>query len=178
MLQSFATTYPIHNNYYAYPTVPVNHSNIAVSVVFVVAVLIIAIISYVIEVVALWHVFVKAGRDGWPAIIPVYNLWILFEISGKPGWWALISILSMIPIFGIIASIFFIVLYIIAMLELAKRFNKSTVFAVFGLVIFAIIGLLILGFDSSKYNDQTTEQPPMNPQSNDQVTEQPPVDPQ
>ena len=163
MLQSFAT---IHN---AYSTVPANHSNIAP---FGIIMLVIEIILYVIFVIALWHIFVKAGRKGWLALIPVYNFWVLFEISGKPGWWSLISI---IPIFGIIS---FIILYIIAMLELAKRFNKSKVFAVFGLIIFEVVGLLILGFDSSKYNDQVTEQPPVDQQSNDQVTEQPPINPQ
>jgi len=32
-------------------------------------------------------VFVKAGRPGWAAIVPIYNGWVFFEISSKPGWW-------------------------------------------------------------------------------------------
>ena len=105
----------------------------------------IAIAFAVIEIIALWKIFEKAGEAGWKAIIPFYNIWVLLEIAGKPGWWML---LSFIPFFG---SLIFLILYIMAMLELAKRFNKSVAFAIFGLIIFRIIGDLILGFGDAKY---------------------------
>lgn len=106
---------------------------------------IVTAIVAVFSIVVLWKVFVKAGRPGWAAIIPIYNTWVLFEIAGKPGWWALIAI---VPYLG---SVIFLVLYILAMLDLAKRFGKDTVFAVVGLIIFSIIGLAILAFGDAKY---------------------------
>lgn len=99
-----------------------------------------------INIVAMWKVFEKAGVEGWKAIIPVYNLWVLMEISGKPGWWAL---LNLIPYAG---GLVFLVLYIMAMLELAKRFGKDSTFAVLGLVIFSMVGFLMLAFGDAKYS--------------------------
>jgi small-conductance mechanosensitive channel len=110
------------------------------------------VILLVFAVVVMWRIFQKAGRPGWAALIPVYNTWVLFEISDKPGWWSLICIaVSFIPI-PIIGSIVVIILYVLAMLELAKHFNKSSVFAIVGLVIFSIVGFAILAFSDAKYN--------------------------
>lgn len=104
-----------------------------------------SIVFYIIFSVILGFVFKKAGRPLWAAFIPIYNTWVLFEISGKPGWYALVGL---VPFVGGIISL---VLYIIAMLELAKKFGKSPMFAVFGLIIFSFIGFIILAFDSSSY---------------------------
>lgn len=109
------------------------------------AIWLIALVLVVIHIVALWKIFEKAGEAGWKAIVPFYNIWVLLEVSGKPGWWML---LTFIPFVG---SLIYFVLMIIAMLELAKRFGKSPVFAVFGLVIFNVIGELILAFGPAKY---------------------------
>lgn len=123
----------------------------AIGILFVLACVIIAI-------AAAWKLFVKAGRQGWEAIIPLYSTWVLFEISGKPGWWAL---LGLIPYIG---WLILFVLYIIAMLELAKRFGKSTSFAIFGLIIFQVIGFLILAFGDATYNEHySSEQSFQNP---------------
>lgn len=103
----------------------------------------------IVAIVAMWRVFEKAGVAGWKAIIPVYNSWTLAEIAGKPGWWGLVSLLSFIPILGPIAVL---VVYVILALELAKRFGKDTTFAILGLVIFNLVGLLILGFGDAKYS--------------------------
>ncbi len=102
----------------------------------------------VFYIVCLWKVFVKAGRPGWAAIIPIYNGWVFFEISGKPGWWVLFGFLGFIPIIG---SIPVIVLGLIAAMELAKRFGKDTVFGVVLLWLFSFIGLPILAFGDAKY---------------------------
>ncbi len=109
--------------------------------------LIFAIACTVVSLAGAWKIFEKAGRPGWAAIIPFYSTWVLFEISGKPGWWVLIAL---IPYIG---SLIVFVMLIIAMLELSKRFGKSTAFAISGLVIFQVIGFLILGFGDAIYND-------------------------
>jgi hypothetical protein len=124
----------------------------------------------VFYIFCLWKVFVKAGKPGWAAIIPLYNLWILFEISGKPGWWSLFVFLAFIPFVGWIAIA---VLEIIAMIELAKRFGKDTVFGVVLLWLFSFIGFPILAFGGAKYatspvakkTDDMKPQPPAIPRA-------------
>jgi len=103
----------------------------------------------IVEIIGLWKVFQKAGQPGWAAIVPIYGSWILFEISGKPGWWALTAFLGAIPLVGWIP---YLVLYIIAMLELAKYFGKSTAFAVCGMILFPFVGMPMLGFGNDQYN--------------------------
>lgn len=122
------------------------------------AIFIIGIVLYLVSAFIVGKMFQKADRPMWAAFVPIYNTWVLFEIAGKPGWWALVSL---IPYVG---GVIFFVLYIIAALELAKRFGKSTVFAIFGLIIFSLIGYIILAFDSSEYkvtaSEPTTPEPP------------------
>jgi hypothetical protein len=49
------------------------------------AILIIIYIAVVVlEIAALWQVFVKAGQPGWAAIIPIWNLYILLKVIGRP----------------------------------------------------------------------------------------------
>ena len=109
------------------------------------------LVFVVVAIVALWKVFTKAGVEGWKAIIPIYNGWVLAEIAGEPGWWAIVGLGGVIPIIGFVFGIAALVLYVLIALELAKKFGKDTVFAVFGLIIFSLIGLLILGFGDAKY---------------------------
>jgi len=103
----------------------------------------------ILLIVSLWKVFIKAGRPGWAAIIPVYNGWVFFEISGKPGWWILFSLLGVIPIVG---SLPIVILALIAAIQLAKRFGKSTAFGVGLIWLFGFIGVPILAFGDAKYN--------------------------
>lgn len=104
----------------------------------------IAVIIYVavivFEIAALWHVFVKAGRPGWAAIIPFYNYYVLLKVVGRPGWWL---ILYVIPLVNIIV-------WIIVAIDLAKSFAKSTGFAV-GIIFLAFIFIPILGFGEARY---------------------------
>jgi len=107
--------------------------------------LLVGLVVAIIAIVAMWRIFEKAGEKGWKALIPIYNSWILFELSGKPGWWALVAL---VPYVG---SLIYLVLYILAMLQLAKNFGKSQTFAVVGLIIFSFVGMLMLGFGDAKY---------------------------
>lgn len=138
-----------------------------------------SLVLWVVVTVALWKVFVKAGRPGWAAIIPFYSTWVLAEIGGKPGWWGLVAILAfLVPFLGAIVSI---VLIILISLGVAKNFGKSDVFGIFGLFLFSTIGYLILGFGDAKYQagaasttsdlptsseTPNTPQPPQNPPTN------------
>lgn len=96
---------------------------------------------WVLLVVAVWKIFVKAGEAGWKSIIPFYSSYVLFQIAGRNGLWFLALFVPFVNIF---------VLLMLA-IDLAKHFGKSTVFGVVALWIFSAIGLLMLGFDDSKY---------------------------
>lgn len=112
---------------------------------FFVGYLIFMIVVYLVVAFILSKVFVKAGKPGWAAFVPLYNGWVLFEIGGQPGWWVLSAI---IPFIGPVISL---VLYVIVSLEIAKRFGKSQTFGIVGLWLFSIIGYAMLAFDDSKY---------------------------
>jgi len=94
----------------------------------------------IIELVALWKIFEKAGQAGWKAIIPIYNAYILLKIVGKPGWWL---ILFLIPIVNLIFVIW-------TYNMLSKSFGKDEAFTV-GIVLLGFIFLPLLGFGSAKY---------------------------
>lgn len=108
----------------------------SVSLLILAAVIVVAIVAY-------WKIFEKAGQAGWKSIIPVYNTYILLKIIGRPGWWLL---LFLIPLVNIVTSI-------VVSFDLAKVFGKSGVFAVFGLILFSLIGYLILGFGDAEYTE-------------------------
>lgn len=96
-------------------------------------------------IVCMWKVFVKAGKPGWAAIVPIYNAWVLFEIGGEEGWKVL---LSLIPVVG---SIIVLIFTIKAYLEIARRFGKSTGFGIL-MIFFAPIMFAILAFSDAQYN--------------------------
>ncbi len=96
----------------------------------------------ILMIVALWKVFVKAGRPGWASLIPIYNTYVFLKIAGKPGWWL---IWLCIPVLNIIFGI-------IATLAFAEKFGKGAGFAV-GLILLPIIFLPILAFGAAQYGD-------------------------
>ena len=88
-----------------------------------------------------WRIFVKAGQQGWLAIIPIVNTVFLLIISGLSPWMIL---LVLIPGVG------GLILAIMLCLSLAKVFGKGGGFAV-GLIFLPEIFIPILAFDKSKY---------------------------
>ncbi len=104
-------------------------------------VLVLELVLLIAIIVGFWKMFVKAGKPGWASLIPFYNIYVLLKIVGKPGWWLLLYFIPLVNI----------VVMILVMLDLAKAFGRSVLFAIFGLIIFTPIGILILGFGNSKY---------------------------
>ena len=94
----------------------------------------------VLMIASMWKVFVKAGKPGWAAIIPIYNIVVLLEIVGKPVWWI---ILMLIPIVNF-------VILIILTLGLAKSFGKGAGFGL-GLLFLAPIFYPMLAFGDAQY---------------------------
>ncbi len=98
-----------------------------------------------LAIVAMWKIFVKAGEEGWAAIVPFYNMYILFKISWGNGLMALILLSAIIPILGWIACM---VIMIMTYIKLAKAFGKGGGFAC-GLIFLNTIFMCILAFDKN-----------------------------
>lgn len=114
---------------------------IAAAIGLYLVIMIVALILSVVMIIAMWKLFVKAGRPGWAAIVPFYNSWVLCDIVANNNimWF----IFMFIPFLNIV-SVF--VLYY----GLAKSFGKDIGFAILN-IFFWIITLPILAFGNSRY---------------------------
>ncbi len=82
---------------------------------------------FVIGIIAgMWKTFVKAGKPGWGAIIPIYNIILLLEIAGRPLWWI---VLFLIPLVNFIVAI-------LVSMDVARNFGKGVGF---GLGLFFLV---------------------------------------
>ncbi len=111
----------------------------------------VVIIFYILQVVAMWKIFEKAGEAGWKSLIPIYNLYILLKLV-RFNWWLLLGLLIfIIPIIGwVIGAIYMFVLQVIICYRLSRSFGKELGYTI-GLLLLAPIFYLILGFGSAKY---------------------------
>jgi hypothetical protein len=98
------------------------------------------IVVIVFYLYCMWRIFVKAGKPGWAAIIPIYNVLVELEIVGRPWYWLLLMFIPVVDI----------VLAIIVLFRMAKVFGHSVGFG-FGLLFLSFIFLPILAFDQSTY---------------------------
>ncbi len=100
----------------------------------------IAIVIFILTIVVMWKIFVKAGIKGWKSLIPFYNYYCLSKIAFNKGWLFILLLITPINI----------VFMLILSYKLAKRFGKSTAFAVCS-ILFPYITMQIIAFDNSKY---------------------------
>ena len=108
--------------------------------------LIISLVICVFMLVAIWKIFIKAGRPGWAAIIPIYDVYTLIKVAGLEWWYLLLLLVPLANIYAIFK------IYI----ELAHNFGKSTGFGVLS-VFFSLICLPILAFGDAKYEGSKKE---------------------
>ena len=121
------------------------------------------IIWYVLQAIADWKIFAKAGEPGWKSLIPIYNVFVEYEIcwTGVLGLVFIAATIvtglvdttnasTFVKVLVVIVSILAIVLHLLQSIKLSKAFGKGTGF---GLVLFFFgpIGRLILGFGSATY---------------------------
>ena len=107
-----------------------------VSTVYVILSLAISVLT----LVAMWKLFVKAGRAGWKCLIPFYNTYCLYDIAWGNGW---LFLLMFVPCVNVVVGI-------MMLFKLAKAFGQGTGFG-FGLLFLNTIFILILGFGSAEY---------------------------
>ncbi|MBO5163857.1 MAG: hypothetical protein J6B75_05350 [Ruminococcus sp.] len=140
-------------------------------------ILLVSIGMAVLQIIASWKLYEKAGEPGWSAIVPIYNYMQMIKIalgSYKLAWIYLIfcggymvfAIAgSMINVLGeqsdelvviqiaamCMAFLMIVPLYIIAgytSYMFAKSYGKSTAFCVLS-IFFSQIMILIMGFDKN-----------------------------
>lgn len=99
------------------------------------------VIMLVINLVAWWVLFNKAGLPGWFGIVPILNLIYLVKVAtGGSGWGA---VLFFVPVVNVFYAIY-------VNWQLGKAFGKSSLFCL-GLVLIQSIFILILAFGGSQY---------------------------
>lgn len=117
-------------------------------------------IWYILQVIALWRIFVMAGIPGWHSIIPVVNIYDQFKLSWSGTWGIAFIALALIGgylsgnpdaqtaynIVGAAAG----VIEIVGLYKLSKAFGHGVAFTL-GLIFLNPIFMLILGFSSNRY---------------------------
>ena len=98
-----------------------------------------------LQVVAMWVVFDKAGQPGWAVLVPIYNMWVLAEVGDKPGWWGLLMCFcGFIPFIGPIVGF---VLSVVILIGVARAFGRGVGFGI-GLSLVPFVFYPILAFSS------------------------------
>lgn len=141
----------------------------------------IALVCWILTIIASWKIFKKAGEPGWKAIIPIYNLYIMYKIVGMAGWfWAnvvitivmcvVLSVSGYNPsvmddaqltayfsnnlgvVIGLVlCMIFAIVVQVLYSYRMSKAFGHGAGYAI-GLFFLPFIFWLVIGFGQSKYD--------------------------
>lgn len=129
-------------------------------------VVILAIVWYILLVIAEWKIFRKFGEPGWKSIIPFYNSYIMYKYTWNVKMFvvqivlsvivAVIPSVSFLSVVSGVAGIAIAVINIMYLHKLSKAFGYDIAFTV-GLVLLNNIFLLILGFGGSRYLGNTTE---------------------
>ena len=119
---------------------------------------------FIVMGISMWRLFVKAGKPGWAAIVPIYNNVIQLKIIGRPLWWLA---MMFIPF----ANIAFAVMILI---DFCKSYGKDTGFAILA-ILFPLIMLPYMAFSKDikyvgpvgperhNFSSSSAPQPPVNP---------------
>ncbi|OUS00062.1 signal peptidase I [Flavobacteriales bacterium 33_180_T64] len=115
--------------------------------------LIFILIIQIVHGLAMWKLYIKAGRQAWEAFIPVYNAVVLMKIINRPWWW---TILLFVPIVNLI-------MLPVVWVETARSFGKNQYLDTF----LAVISLGFYNFYLNYVADITyVENRDINPKSN------------
>ena len=95
----------------------------------------------------LWGTFKKAGRPGWPAIVPFYSFYVLMQVIGWPGLWTLALLAAFVPFVGWLGLL---ILHIFVAIDVGKSFGVGDGFIV-GLILLPFVFYPILGWGSAQY---------------------------
>jgi hypothetical protein len=118
----------------------------------------IVVIFTLVPLLALQRIFVKSGRAGWKAWIPVYNVLILSDVVGRTRLWGITLIVTpVIPVLGLVVAF---AAWAVLMVDLGKVFGKNTQFQTL-LILLPMIGLPILAYGGAQYQQQPVPHAPV-----------------
>lgn len=125
-----------------------------------------SIIWGILQIVATWIVFKKAGEAGWKCLIPIYSSYIFFKIADKKGSFWIVLVLGIIsgvftalagalnmPLLalpGLICMVIAVIINITVYYNLSVNFGHGVGYTL-GLLFLNPIFMLILAFGSSQY---------------------------
>ena len=127
--------------------------------------LIFALVWWILQIIANWNIFTKAGEAGWKSIIPIYGDYVSYKIAWQTSYFWLSFILGIVASYvssanlnesiflTVIATLLRIVIAVINIMycvKLSRAFGHGIGFAI-GLILLQPIFLLILGFGSDQY---------------------------
>lgn len=128
--------------------------------------LMIAFAWWLLQIIANWRIFTKAGEAGWKSIIPIYGDYISYKIAWQPAYFWLTLVLGivssclqgtletndslMISMIIVLIKIILAIISIMYSVKLARAFGRGTGFAI-GLIFLPPIFMLILGFGDDRY---------------------------
>lgn len=133
----------------------------------------IGIALWIIQIIAYWKIFTKAGEKGWKSIIPLYNSYTILKLVWKKSVFFIIILISIVmsvsssflndevilsntaaklivSAISIISSIALIYYSLKNTYKLSKAFGHGIGYTL-GLIILNPIFILILGFGKSQY---------------------------
>ena len=127
--------------------------------------LIFALVWWILQIIANWNIFTKAGEAGWKSLIPIYGDYVSYKIAWQTSYFWLSFILGIVASYvssanlnesiflTVIATLLRIVIAVINIMyciKLSRAFGHGIGFAI-GLILLQPIFLLILGFGSDQY---------------------------
>lgn len=128
--------------------------------------IIVGLVMFVLNAIAEFKIFKKAGEAGWKAWIPFYNTYVQYRFSWKTSWfWILMALIVVSTFFGTkgaesdtyatlstisLAAIW--VVQLIGSIKLAKAFGKGTIYGILmGITFLQTILFFVLAYGKSKY---------------------------
>ena len=127
-----------------------------------IVVVFIGLIWYILQVVAYWKIFNKAGIPGWHSIIPILNIWDHYKLCWNGIFGILLLALlavggalsgsenSILQVLGTVMSLGATAITVVGSYKLSKSFGHGIGFTV-GLIFLEPIFMLILGFSHDRY---------------------------
>ena len=130
-------------------------------VAFIMAYALFAFIFYILQVIAYWKIFTKAGEEGWKSIIPIYNGYVQYRLTWDVQYfWVALGLAvgggilnSFGGIVGVIGSLALLgtaLMNVVALYKLACAYGHGIGFTS-GLFFLNTLFMLILGFGDSEY---------------------------
>ncbi|MDW3192155.1 MAG: signal peptidase I [Cytophagales bacterium] len=104
---------------------------------------------YLLQAIAYYKFFEKAGEQGWIGFVPFYNYYVHMKIVGRPTWWVA---LLFVPVIN-----FFVALTI--HLDLLKSFDRFSYFDQAVGVILAPFYMVFVAYGNTKYVGKAVDIP-------------------